>query len=222
MKRWITIALVMLGASSLLTAHAAKHPPPDEDADDGLLRVEPSLLQELYVAPGVSLAHYQRVMLDPIEIEFRRGWRQQHPDLGDRDLEIFRQLLITRLHDAFVSELARGGYGVAEAPAPDVLQVRMRITDAEFQAPEIGEDKTTHANSDGKLTLRLHGYDAPTGSLVARARDYMEDPRHSVADHVDRATALKNAQLMFEQWAREFRSALDVARVKAGQEAAQK
>jgi len=222
MRKLIPIAFVMFGAGALLTAHAAKHPPPDEDADDGLQRVEASLLQELYVAPGVSLAHYQRVIIDPIEVEFRPGWRQQHPDLSDRDFESLRQQLATQLHDALVSELARGGYTVAEAPAPDVLQVRMRITDAEFEAPETGVDKTTQAYSDGKLTLRLHGYDAPSGSLVARARDHKEDMRSRVPQRVDRVTALRNAQEIFEQWAQEIRSALDVARVKAGQEAAQK
>src|SRR3954471_21836198 len=122
-------SLTVLICASLLGCAAAK---PEPDPDDGLVRVETSLLDELYVAPNVSLAHYQRVMLDPIDIEFKDGWRQGHPDLSDRDFEHFKSQLTSDLHDTLLAEFTRGGYTIAEAPAQDVLRVRAGIADADF------------------------------------------------------------------------------------------
>jgi hypothetical protein len=194
----------------------ATQPKPDEAADDGLVRVEAAQLDELYVAPNVSLAHYQRVMLDPIDIAFKDGWRQDHPDLTDQDLEHFKSQLTSDLHDTLVAELARGGYTIAEAPAPDVLRVRAGIEDADFAGPEVNVDKSTAVYVDGKMTLRVQGFDAPSGALIARAKDYEIDPEIRAARRADRVSALHNAHMIFEKWAQELRSALDVAKVHAG------
>jgi hypothetical protein len=206
-------SLTVLICASLLGCAAAK---PEPDPDDGLVRVETSLLDELYVAPNVSLAHYQRVMLDPIDIEFEDGWRLKHPDLTDRDLEHFKSQLTSDLHDTLVAELARGGYTIAEAPAADVLRVRAGIEDADFAGPEVNVDKSTMVYLDGRMTLRVQGFDAPSGALVARVKDYEQDPETRAARRADRVSALHNAHLMFEKWAQELRSALDVAKVRAG------
>lgn len=209
-------SLTTLACCALLLACASTQRKPDDAADDGLVRVETALLDELFVAPNVSLAHYRRVMLDPVEIEFRDGWRKQHPDLGDRDFELLRSRLTTALHDTLVAELARGGYTIAEAPAPDVLRLRATIVEAEFAAPESGTDKSTLVRSEGNMTLRVQGFDAPSGSLVARARDYEEDPETRVLQRADRVTTFVAAQRIFQEWAEGLRSALDVATVSAG------
>lgn len=200
----------------LLLLGCATQPKPEEAADDGLVRVETGLLDELYVAPNVSLAHYQRVMLDPVDIEFKDGWRLKHLDLSDQDFEYFKSQLTSDLHDTLVAELARGGYTLAEAPAQDVLRVRAGIADADFAAPEVNVDKSTEVYLDGKMTLRVQGFDAPSGALIARAKDYEEDPETRALSRADRVTALHNAHLIFEKWAQELRSALDVAKVRAG------
>jgi hypothetical protein len=190
--------------------------PPEPPSDDGLQRVPAALIDELYVAPDVSLANYQRFMLDPIEVEFRSGWRAQHPDLDDREFELLRTWLADRLRQTLVDELARGGYTLAEAPAADVMRLRVSIADAEFAAPEAGAEKSTMVYSDGQMTLRVQGFDAPSGALVARVKDLEEDPETRILQRANRVTAQVNAQRIFDEWAEELRSALDVARVSAG------
>jgi hypothetical protein len=209
------LAFTALTCLSLLGC-AAIQPKPDEAADDGLVRVENAMLDELFVAPNVSLAHYQRVLLDPIEIEFQDGWRQKHPDMSDRDFEYFKTQLTTAFHDTLVAELARGGYTLAEAPAQDVLRLRLALGDVDFAAPETGVDKATSVYVDGEMTLRAQGFDSPSGALIARARDFEQDPDRRRFKRADRVRALHNAQLIFEKWAQELRSALDVAKVRAG------
>ena len=195
---------------------ATKQPKPDEAADDGLVRVENVMLDELFVAPNVSLGHYRRVLLEPIEIEFQDGWRQKHPDMNDREFEYFKTQLTDAFRETLVAELARGGYALAEAPAQDVLRLRVGVGDVDFAAPETGVDKVTSVYVDGKMTLRVQGFDSPSGALIARARDYEEDPESRHLKRADRVRALHNAQMIFEKWAQELRSALDVAKVSAG------
>ena len=55
-----------------------------------------------------------------------------------------------------MTELARGGYTLAEAPAPDVLRLRASILDADFAAP-----KRASTRAPGllrrRMTLRVLG-----------------------------------------------------------------
>jgi len=215
MKDIARIPLATLVCTTLL-ACASLQPKPDEAADDGLVRVDSALLDELYVAPDVSLAHYQRVMLDPIAVEFKKGWRQQHADMTDRELEHFTTQLTTLFHDILVAELARGGYSIAEAPATDVLHLRIALEDVDFAAPETAADKSTVVYKNSEMTLRAQGFDSASGALVARARDNELDPDLRSAKYADRLRALRDAKLIFEKWAQELRSALDVAKVSAG------
>jgi hypothetical protein len=207
-------AIVIVTAASSVTGCAAA--PPADLADDGLVRVEAALLDELYVAPNVPLANYQRVMLDPIEVNFKDGWRLSHPELGGREFEQLRSQLAAALRETLIEELARGGYELAEAPAPDVLRLRASIVDVELAAPEMSPEKGTMVHSDGQMTLRLQGFDAPSGALVARAKDREEDPPTRIVEDANRVTAFKAAQQIFDEWAQELRSALDVAKVSAG------
>ncbi|HEU4589974.1 MAG TPA: DUF3313 family protein [Steroidobacteraceae bacterium] len=208
----------VLGACTCAAFTACSSTPPrtEPPADDGLVRVETAMLDELYVAPNVSLANYQRVMLDPIEFNFKDGWRSQHPDMDDREFEVFRTRLTDMLREQLVSELAKGGYQLAEAPDKDVLRLHASVGDVEFGAPETGVDKVTSVYVDGKMTLNLQGFDAPSGALVARAKDHEEDYEQRHMQRADRVSAMLNAKLFFEKWAQELRSALDVAKVQAG------
>jgi Protein of unknown function (DUF3313) len=213
MKRFACIAIAWGVVAAF--AGCAIHLPEEPANDDGLVLVEKSLLDELYVAPGAPLAHYQRVMIDPIEITFKEDWRKNHPDLSDKDFEALRTRLTTMLQEILVEEFGRGGYTLAEAPATDVLRVRASLVDVDLTSPETNLDKHTLARSDGEMTLRVEAFDAPSGALVARARDYEKDPESQRFERVDRISTSVAARRIFEKWAEALRSALDVAHVSA-------
>jgi hypothetical protein len=207
---------LVLSVGAALCGCAVAPPPPGELSDDGLQLVPTSLIDELYVAPGVSLANYRRVMLDPIEVSFKKDWRKQHPDLKDRDVEALKTRLADMLREKLVAELARGGYTIAEAPDKDVLRLRPSIEKVDLAAPEGASDKRTFVHSKGQMTLRVLGFDAPSGALVARAKDFDEDPVKSGLERADRVTTNFAVLQIYERWAQELRSALDAARVSAG------
>jgi hypothetical protein len=212
----VKFASVVLTTSALFAGCATAPPRPDADNDDGLVRVETAMLDELYVAPNVSLANYRRVMLDPIEVTFKKDWRKDHPEMRDQEFEELRARLADMLREKLVTELARGGYVIAEAPDKDVLQLHATLEDVNLVAPETAPDKKILAYTNGDMTLRVKGFDAPSGALVARARDYEADPQSRLLERADRISANIAAKQIFEKWAEALRSALDVAKVSAG------
>ena len=209
----VTILVLIAGA---IFAGCATQPPPGEVSDDGLVLVPTSLLDELYVAPNVSLANYKRVIVEPVEVAFKDGWRKKHPDMRDSEVEALRARLAGLLHEKLVKELARGGYLVAESPDKDVLRLRPSLENIDLAAPEANNDKRTFVHSDGEMTLRVLGFDGPSGALVARAKDYEEDPETQILQRADRITTNIAAEKMFDKWAQALRSALDVANVNVG------
>jgi hypothetical protein len=180
-------------------------------------RVEHSLLEELYVSPNAPLSHYKRVSIDPVEVSFRKGWRKEHPDVSDKQFAEFCDGLAQSLREALVDELARGGYALTDAADPDVLRVHASIEKADFPAIEKADDKKLAAYDDNsKMMLRVRGFDAPSGVLVARAKDYVMAPRQGLQSaNVVRANLVSHR--IFEMWAVEFRSALDVAKLSTGE-----
>jgi hypothetical protein len=203
---------VCLGAMLFGSALAAAKP--EEVVDDGLVRVEHSLLDELYVSPNASLAHYRRVSIDPVEVGFRKGWRKEHPEMSDKEFDLLCGEFAQSLREALVTELARGGYALTDAAGPDVLRVHASIEKANFASAEAGEDKHTFTRNSGEMTLRVQAFDAPSGVLVARAKDYEVTPQTRDFERADRVSTNAAAHRIFEKWAEEFRSALDVAHVK--------
>jgi hypothetical protein len=208
--------VLIFGLCAVLTGCATAPLLPDEQSDDGLVLQPTSLLDELFIAPGVSLASYRRVLIDPIEVNFRPGWREQHEDLSDKEIEALRARFAAMLRDKLVRELARGGYVLAESPDIDVLRLRPSLENVNLASPESSVEKRTFTRSAGEMTLRILGFDGPSGALVARARDYEQDPDTRELERTDRVTTNQAALRMFDKWAEALRSALDVAKVSAG------
>ncbi|HEV8444318.1 MAG TPA: DUF3313 family protein [Steroidobacteraceae bacterium] len=207
------VCLFVLLAACLVQAKEK----PEEVNDDGLIRVEHSLLEELYVSPNAPLSHYKRVSIDPIEVTFRKGWRKEHPEVSDKQFADLCDDLAKSLREALVAELARGGYALTDAADPDVLRVRASIEKVEFAGVEKGGEKKTWAYEDNsKMQLRVQAFDAPSSVLVARAKDYVMAPRNGL-QAADIVTANKVSRRIFEKWAVEFRSALDVSHLSTGE-----
>jgi hypothetical protein len=139
------------------------------------------------------------------------------PARRDKQFAEFCDGLAQSLRKALVDELARGGYVLTDAADPDVLRVHASIEKADFPAIEKGEDKKLAAYDDNsKMMLRVRGFDAPSGVLVARAKDYVMAPRQGLQSaNVVRANLVSHR--IFERWAVEFRSALDVAKLSTGE-----
>jgi hypothetical protein len=219
------IALFLMIAGCAAPGKSASNSAPVEW--DGLQRVQVKGLDLVYVKPGVSLAGYNKIMVDPLQISFSKdrdanGGRMIGAfPIGEKDRERIRARLADIVHEQLVAEVQTGGgYQIVTTPGPDVLHVAAAIIDLNITAPDTmsaGRSFTITA-SKGSMTLVAELRDSETGELLARAVDHATDNssfRYELANSVTNAEAARTAATA---WARILRQRLDAARAaSAGQ-----
>jgi hypothetical protein len=205
----------MVALCSLATVTLAANSP---DTYEGLQRVERKGLDSVYVRPGASLAKYQRVMLDPVEVSFDKNWDPKGGRIGfeSADPARIRKDVAEIARDVFRDELEkRGGYQLVTEPGADVLRVKPQIVDLYINAPDTeGPGITrTYVVETGEMTLVADLVDSATNTLIAHVRDRERDNgftgRFQIANRV---TNNAEARRIIGEWARQLRKALDRAK----------
>jgi hypothetical protein len=217
--------LAMTAAAALAADPAAPEPARDRPGVewDGLQPVRVKGLDQVYVRPGVSLAGYRRIMVDPVEVAFARSWDPNAgtpglPRVKPSDRERIRADVARLVREQFVRDIEkRGGYPVVEAAGPDVLRVTARIQDLYINAPDTlnGARDRVYVRSAGEMTLVAELRDSETGQLLARAVDRRVDPD---SYPLELATSVSNdaaARRAVSAWTRILRDRLDAARAGA-------
>jgi hypothetical protein len=222
--RTAAIALAAMAALSLAacTVPATVEPevtPPDVTLD-GLQLVDKTRRGEIYADPGVDWSQYDRILLDPATVSFRKNWerdqnRNQPFKVQAEDMERIKTGLAELFNEVFTEELsANGGYEIVSATGEDVLRITPRIVDLDVYAPDTSTPAQTnqYSESAGRMTLKLELYDSVTGDLIATASDRQEDPRLGYMEWRNRVSNRADAERMLERWATALRERLDTAR----------
>lgn len=212
----ISVFAPVIGAAAflLLSACVVNAPPVAEKTPDGLVRVQSQQVDTVYAKQGVSLARYQRVMLDPVDLAFKLDWEKQHPEVSESDIARIRSQGAAVFHEIFSSALTRQhGYGLATQPGADVLRITTSITELDVSATtSTGGNQRVFVVSPGDLTLLMELRDSQTGALLVRAID-REKGRASGNLRVEGAVENSaEARKALEMWADLLRRALDGAR----------
>ena len=177
MDRRLFIAAAVAGVSLVpLVAHADQSP----QTWDGLVMVKSEKLAAVYLQPGADFSVYDKVMLDPPEVAFRKNWQQDYNDqvidLDHRVSDEDAQRIMTAVRTGFAAILAdafaKGGFQVVTSPAKDVLRVSPAIANLSVTAPDVAVDfSDVYADNAGEATLVLEARDSLTGALLGRALD---------------------------------------------------
>ena len=198
---------------ALLTACAASAPPAEEDSTHGLVRVQSTNVDTLYTAPGMTLARYQRVMLDSVQVEFKADWQKRHPDIAVDDVTRIRSQAGAAFRDIFGSALSsNGGFGLTTQAGADVLRVSTTISELEIEKSpsELNSLQRSYVVSSHDLKLLLELRDAESGALLVRAIDH--DQTSGDMHVTDSVSNSPEARRTLEQWAGQLRKVLDEAR----------
>lgn len=202
------VSLVMLGGC------VVNAPPVTEKTPDGLVRIQAKQVDTVYAKPGASLARYQRVILDPVDLAFKLDWQTRHPEVSDSDVTRIRSQGAAVFHEIFSTVLTQNhGYPLTNQPAADVLRVTASITELDVAAtPGSAGMQRMYVVSPSDLTLLMELRDSQSGALLARAID-REKGRASGNLRVEGAVENSaEARRALEMWAGLLRSALDAAR----------
>lgn len=211
-SRFLASALLLCGLG--IPAALAGDAPP-ATTDDGLVRVENTKLDLVYRRPGVDMTGYAKLMLDPVEVAFKKQWTQDFRQVSKHDRERIRSELAKEFQAIFIEELqTRGGYQIVTEPGEDVLRVTARIFDLYINAPDTmsaGRSRT-YALSTGEATLGAELADSESGSVIARATDRVRARETATMQWITRSQNRADARAMLRKWATALREGLDAAR----------
>jgi Protein of unknown function (DUF3313) len=205
----ISLALV---AASLAGCVIAPSAPPT--TPDGLEKRSNTRVDSVYAAPGVSLARYQRVMLDDVDVAFKADWQTRHPGISAAEIGDIRKLAASLFRAAFSSELGKGGYEIVDAPGPNVLRVSATVVDVDFVATNAAAAGVggRYMVSVADISLLADLRDSQSGAMLARVVDRKSGRNYGNLTMASEQDSASEAVQAFATWARYLREALDEAR----------
>ncbi len=187
-------------------------------SEGGLVKKDVKGIDTAYVRPGASLAEYNKVLLKPVQVSFRKGWLQQ-PLPGSKfpinpaDAQEIREKVARLMEDEFRKELAAGGYKLTNTPGDDVREVEAAVVNLYVAAPAAVKSPTlkTLAVSAGERSLVAQLSDSATGDVLARVFDYASAHENTRAQSISSVENEAEARAIVGSWAKLLRTALDAA-----------
>lgn len=136
---------------------------------DGLTPIEDTLMTQVWVREGYSLAQYSKVMLLGAGIQYRPH-RPDHPEDGFPITEEQKQAFETLITEEFDRALERLTLPQVDAPGPDVLLVRGTMLDVISRVPPSGAGPG-RLDSVGQATFVVELIDSESNTVLVRALD---------------------------------------------------
>lgn len=189
--------------------------------EDGLQKAAIKGLDVAYVRPGASLAPYNKILLRPVTVSFRRDWgRGSSGSPGVRvreaDAQRIRDKLAALMREETVAQLGKGGYVVVDKPGDDVLEVGAQIVDLYIVAPDVlGREGTrVYSVSAGEMTLVAELRDSVSGETAMRIYDHAYARETGRPHRITDTENAVEARRVAAGWAEQLRQQLDLAKGK--------
>lgn len=185
----------------------------DQETVDGLERVESRNLDRAYVRPGIDFSDYDKVMIDSVEVRFRKDWEREYSRISQQEQERIKQGLTELFHEVVRDELERrGSIPVVTAAGSNVLAVRVQLIDLYISDVDDrrADNVVTYTTRTGSVTLIAELYDSVTGQTLARVADH-RIASGGAAGQFHISTSVSNsaeARRVVRQWARLLREQL--------------
>jgi hypothetical protein len=179
---------------------------------DNLVLVKAKDLKAVYLLPGADFRPYTKIMLDPTEVDFVKGWVKYinqsygaafNPTDNADAVAIAKQVRIG-FDQIFAKAFTKAGWQVVTEPGPDVLRLSTSVYNLFISAPNT---VTTSGGSSvrtleaGQASVLIEARDSETGQVIGRVLDVQNAgtrdeniPRNSVGNRADFG-------MVFDRWA---------------------
>jgi beta-galactosidase GanA len=211
------LALVALSASVTLAVEPRAQLE-EAMSHDGLEKIKVKGIDLAYARPGATLAGYDKLIIDPVEVAFRKDWDPNRTGsrmkLDAKEREDIRSGVSTIVQEEFAKEIGKGGtYQVVTEAGPDVLRLRASIADLYVNAPDtMSPGRTrTYTISAGEMTLVAELVDSESGQVIARVVDRRESQGTGMMTLTNSVVNRQEAGIIASSWARILRKRLDAA-----------
>ena len=195
---WTTVAVSSDAAAAL--------PPPYND----LVQVKSKRLDAVYLLPGADFSGYSKVMIDPVQVSFRKDWvketnrsRGLSGKIDDNDAQQIAQAARSGFENIFTAAFKAKGYEVVTSPGRDVLRLSPAIANLYINAPQSGGPgiSRTYTVEAGGATLALDARDSTTGAILGIAVDRRETRGTGYATLTTSASNRADFENLFKRWA---------------------
>ena len=213
--------LVYLIAIFLLMGCATNSPkmqegPLAEWTFDGLVRVDNTKLDKVWVKPDINLADYDSIMLQSVEVHYRAVRNPGSDRLYPRDTEFFpltdqqKAGVVEILSKAFKDEMAKcKSYTLTDTPGPNTLAVRGELLDVVSRTPPEVGFRDVYLSSFGEATLVIELRDSVSDEIFARAVDRRAAESFGELVKADSISARMEVSRLATSWARLVREGID-------------
>ena len=209
----------LLLCAALLCATAFAKKPPQKW--DGLTLVKLKGLDAMYARPGADFSIYHKIIVDPIQVAFAKGWDEEETpswatSLSANQLEEIKGKISKVAEETFAKEFSeKGGPQIVTAPGPDVLRFSLAIVDVWPNAVHTQEPGRSYVftTSAGSATLYAELRDSETGRLVSGAWSMRANPAiPAICAGTNSVENAHQARMMVQTWARALRKRYDALR----------
>jgi hypothetical protein len=204
-------------AMFVLLAACTASLPPAETTPDGLVRVPARPEGGVYRNLDADFTSYKRLMIEPLTVEFLKGWRKQHRDVSDAEVRRIQTETTNNFREVFTEILVdEGPFELAEVREADVLVVVPRMVDLKIPAPESEQDTGYSSNSPRLVSLEMTGElrDGVTGDILLRVIMIDGEERFKIHQRSGPNRRINEYEIRdaMERWSRLVREAIDVAK----------
>ena len=207
----MNMKVIRAGLYALTCLFAVTATAQDSGSWDGLIEVKPKRIDAAYVLPGADFRPYTKMMIDPVEVAFKKDWLKDYnrstatisDSLTQEDAERIAAEARKIFTEIFAEVFAEKGLQIVTAPGADVLRVRPGVINLDVVAPDTmsaGRSRT-YTMEAGEATLFLELVDSTTGALLGRALDRRATRSTGRASVANRVTNLSDFRALFKQWA---------------------
>jgi hypothetical protein len=218
----LSLVVLSLVSSVALSdgVRAAVADPASAASQAGLVSVKSRALDEVYLRAGPNAVGYRKVLVDPVQVAFRKNWlkdlnstrgpsRWISPTDAEEIVQVAAASMARMVADVFVAK----GYEIVTAPGAGVLRVTPSVTDLDVYEPDVGfaRPERLFTKDAGTATLTLEARDAESGALVGLVVDRGTATQISRINHTTRTSNQFWFDAMFRLWA-----ANCIAEIEAG------
>ena len=191
---------------------------------EGLVKVPSKRLAAVYLLPGEDFRAYTKVMIDPTQVSFKKGWvkdvnysRGMSRRISDADAQKIADAMRSGFEDIFAAAFKAKGYEVVTAPGPDVLRLSPSVVNVYLNAPDptggAGITRTFTVEA-GEATLGLTVRDSTTGALLGVAMDRSTTRSATRATLTTSVSNRADFEDLFRYWAKICANGLEQLKAK--------
>lgn len=207
--RFVCLALGLFMVLASTVTQAAQ-----DVTEDGLVRVPSARKVSVYRAPEVPFHRYQRIVIAPIPVVFRKTWLRENHELKPAEIERIQGDFARAFREVLVEELVeRGGFELADTIGPDTLRIEPYVLNLNIVAPQASAEMRSHTyvRTGNSMKLAVELRDAASSVIVGRIINMVHPQEWSVAQFASKVSNFGEARIGFADTARYTREALNVA-----------